>query len=82
LGKNLIIALAFVHLFDGTQCFFSAILRAVGSQLFTSITMFIGFYVIGTPIGMSFLFLTDLKIYGWFSNFSSNVIGANWLINI
>ncbi len=65
-GKDLIKLLAFLHLFDGTQGSNSGIIRAVGAQLYGSIAMFIGFYVVGTPIGLSLLFKTNIKAYGFF----------------
>ena len=57
-GKDLIKIIAFLHLFDGSQGSNAGILRAVGAQLYGSIVMFIGFYVVGTPIGLTLLFKT------------------------
>ena len=65
-GKDLIKIIAFLHLFDGSQGSNAGILRAVGAQLYGSIVMFIGFYVVGTPIGLTLLFKTNLKSYGFF----------------
>ncbi len=63
-SKNLIKVLAIFHLFDGTQGFNGGILRAVGAQLYASIALFVGFCVVGTPIGISLLLKTNLKVYG------------------
>jgi Na+-driven multidrug efflux pump len=60
----LIKVLALIHLFDGAQAFNGGILRAVGAQFYASIAMFIGFCVIGTPIGTTLLLKTELKAYG------------------
>ncbi len=64
-GKNLIKLIAFLHLFDGAQGLYGGILRAVGAQLYGSIAMFIGLYVVGTPVGLALLFKTNLKAYGF-----------------
>jgi hypothetical protein len=42
----------------------AGILRSVGAQLFSSIALFIAFYVIGLPIGISLLLKTNLKLFG------------------
>ena len=42
----------------------SGIFRAVGGQFYDSLFLFIGFYLIGTPIGISLLLKTSLMSYG------------------
>lgn len=42
----------------------SGILKAVGAQLFSSISMFVSFYVIGSSISLSLLFRTNLQVHG------------------
>ena len=65
-GKDLIKIIAFLHLFDGSQGSNAGILRAVGAQLYGSIVMFIGLYIVGMPIGLYLLFSTTLKSNGYF----------------
>lgn len=66
---DLIKILAFIHLFDGVQGCNGGILRAVGAQLYGSISMFIGFCVVGMPIGTALLLKTNLKSYGKILNY-------------
>lgn len=41
-------------------------MRTVGGQLFSSIAVFVSYYVIGSPIGLSLLLKSPLKAYGFF----------------
>jgi Na+-driven multidrug efflux pump len=56
--------IALVHLLDGTQGMFCGILKAVGAQLYSSITMFVSFYIIGSIVSLGLLFNTYLEVYG------------------
>ena len=58
--------IALVHLLDGTQGMFCGILRAVGAQLYSSMTMFVSFYIIGSIVSLGLLFNTYLEVYGFF----------------
>ena len=42
----------------------AGILRSVGAQFYCSIILFVSFYVIGLPIGISLLLKTSLELYG------------------
>ena len=65
-AKDLIKVIAFWNLFEGTQLTNAGILRAVGAQLYGSIVMFIGLYIVGMPIGLYLLFSTTLRSNGYF----------------
>ena len=49
----------------------AGILRSVGAQIYISILMLVGYYVIGSPIGISLLLTTELKDYGFFVGIST-----------
>jgi MATE family multidrug resistance protein len=44
---------------------FSGVIKAVGAQLYGAIMTFIGFYLIGLPIGLTLMLRTHLKVYGF-----------------
>jgi Na+-driven multidrug efflux pump len=64
MGSRLLKFLALVHFFDATQGTGSGIINSIGDQLYSSIFLFIGFYCIGTPIGVSLLLKTPLQVFG------------------
>jgi Na+-driven multidrug efflux pump len=70
-GRNVVRIGAALHLLDGTSSFNSAILRTVGAQFYASVSIFIGFYLVGSPIGLPLMFKTGLKIYGFCFRFQS-----------
>jgi len=45
---------------------FCGILKAVGAQLYSSMTMFVSFYIIGSIFSLGLLFNTSLGVYGFF----------------
>ena len=53
-----------LHLLDGTSSFNNGILRTIGAQAQASFAVFIGFYLVGSPIGLPLMFKTSLRIYG------------------
>ena len=59
------------------QISLGGILRAIGGQLYSSINLFISFYLFGLPIGLSLLLLTPLKGFGFFIGF---IIGTIILV--
>jgi Na+-driven multidrug efflux pump len=60
----LIKIVALIHFLDGTQGLLNGILRSVGAQFYGSIAIFVGFYVVGSPISLSLMLKTNLQIYG------------------
>ena len=44
---------------------FSGVIKAVGAQFYGAIMTFIGFYLIGLPIGLVLMLKTSLKVYGF-----------------
>lgn len=44
----------------------TGILKAVGAQLYSSITMFLSFYVVGSWLSLYLLYRTDLAVQGFF----------------
>ena len=40
------------------------ILRAVGAQFFSSVVMFISFYLVGSSTGLYLMLKTDLRVTG------------------
>lgn len=44
----------------------TGILKAVGAQLYSSITMFLSFYVVGSWLSLYLLYKTDLAVQGFF----------------
>ncbi len=43
---------------------FSGILKAIGAQFYGAVMSFIGFYLIGLPLGLVLMLKTHLKVYG------------------
>ena len=43
---------------------FSGIIKAVGAQFYGAIMTFIGFYIIGLPLGLTLMLKTNLRVYG------------------
>ncbi|CAF1007163.1 unnamed protein product [Brachionus calyciflorus] len=66
-ASSLLKFVSLIHILDGFQGTNSGILRACGFQLYSSIFLLIGFYFIGSPIGLSLMLTTELKIFGFFS---------------
>ncbi|XP_074659913.1 multidrug and toxin extrusion protein 1-like isoform X2 [Tubulanus polymorphus] len=58
---------------DGIGCVCGGIIRGCGRQHFGAITVFIGFYLVGMPIGIPLLFLTELKTVGFWWGMSVGV---------
>ena len=56
--------IAVVHVLDGTQGMCCGVLKAVGAQLYSSIIMFISFYVIGSGASFYLLFNSKLAVTG------------------
>lgn len=50
------------------------IIRSVGGQKYSTLALFIGFYIFGLPIGLSLLLATSLKSYGNFIFFTTLAI--------
>ena len=51
------------------------VIRGAGKQLVGTILTFVGFYVVGLPLGVSLMFKTHLKLKGeqcGFSRFKTN----------
>jgi hypothetical protein len=44
----------------------TGILKAVGAQLYSSITMFVSFYIIGSWVSLYLFYKTDLAVQGFF----------------
>lgn len=65
------------HLFDGSQGVNASIMRSVGAQFYISLFSFLGFYVVGAPIGLSLLLKTELKGIGFLIGFN---VGAFVLV--
>lgn len=49
-------------------------MRSIGSQFFASIFLFVAFYVIGLPIGISLLLKSSLKLKGYFLGMSLGLV--------
>ncbi|XP_064649545.1 multidrug and toxin extrusion protein 1-like isoform X2 [Lineus longissimus] len=63
--SDIIPILALYHIFDGTTGTSSGIMRGCGRQNIAAFIIFVGIYMIGLPIGLSLMFLTDLKSAGF-----------------
>lgn len=60
--------LSAISLLDGVQICGNGILRSVGAQTYGAIIAFVGYYVIGLPIGIYLLIKTQLKVLGKIEN--------------
>ncbi|XP_075706518.1 multidrug and toxin extrusion protein 2-like [Rhinoderma darwinii] len=64
LVSQIMLIFAPIHLCDATNISCAGILRGLGKQKIGAITNFIGYYVIGLPLGISLMFLVKLGIIG------------------
>ena len=53
------------QIFDGAQVTLTGILRGIGISRITSITTFIGYWVIGIPCGYFFAHYLNLRVRGF-----------------
>lgn len=80
-GSKLLLIVALFQIFDGTQITLSGALRGLGSTRSISLTMLIGYWFVGIPLGVYLAFKQNLQIYGlWiglaFALFSCAVVFA------
>ena len=64
-GKKLLFWVACFQLFDGAQVTISGILRGLSVTRPSSIAIFIGYWIIGIPLGYYLGFHTDLEAQGF-----------------
>ncbi|XP_013407412.1 multidrug and toxin extrusion protein 1 [Lingula anatina] len=65
LAADAIPVLAIFTVFDGTAAVCNGILRGAGKQTIGAIIIFVCYYIIGLPISIPVLFLTDLTVKGF-----------------
>jgi hypothetical protein len=66
MSSDLLKLIALILFLDATQGTSGGIINSIGGQFYESIFLFVGFYCIGTPIGLCLLLLTELKVVGFF----------------
>ncbi|XP_064640620.1 multidrug and toxin extrusion protein 1-like [Lineus longissimus] len=64
-AANVIPILALYHIFDGTCAAAGGILRGYGKQRVAAIIVFVGVYLVGLPVGIPLMFMTDLLSAGY-----------------
>lgn len=64
-GKRLLFWVACFQIFDGAQATLAGILRGLGVTRATSIAIFIGYWLIGIPLGYYLGFYTDAQAQGF-----------------
>ncbi|CAH1777792.1 unnamed protein product [Owenia fusiformis] len=76
-AAQIILQLALSQCFDGMQQVCGGILRGCGRQTLGACVNFIGFYIIGMPVGLPLMFKTKLGIAGhWWGNVLASAFQA------
>ncbi|XP_064637075.1 multidrug and toxin extrusion protein 1-like [Lineus longissimus] len=73
-SKNVILMITVFHFFDSLSGVMAGIIRGCGQQVVGAVTIFIGYYVIGLPIGFSLMFLTYLEVIGLYMGLSAGLL--------
>ncbi|XP_077338389.1 multidrug and toxin extrusion protein 2-like [Lithobates pipiens] len=69
LVSKLVLLLAPVHLCDGINAACNGVLKGIGKQKIGAVATFIGYYLIGLPVGLTLMFPVKLGVIGLWSGF-------------
>ncbi|KAK1157538.1 hypothetical protein AOXY_G25244 [Acipenser oxyrinchus oxyrinchus] len=82
LVSKVMVLFAPLHFCDGLVCVSGGIVRGVGKQKFGAICNLVGFYVVGLPVGVSFMFAMHMGIVGLWSGMLLSVAMQAVFFNI
>ncbi|XP_064636391.1 multidrug and toxin extrusion protein 1-like isoform X2 [Lineus longissimus] len=72
-ASSLLPIMAIFQFFDGNCGVYGGIMRGLGRQHLGAMAIFFGYFIIGLPIGVCLMYLTDLKVTGLWIGFTIGV---------